>query len=607
MTKKTKNEKKVKLGKLIEQTSPEWLTPELFQKYTKQRSTLRHNADIKKYINDIFEDLDFSTVIIHPNWKSYSFGYSPKVLVQLYLEDRLFSEPGSGQDPKIWSTANYKTAAFHAGRHWGWDTNIDKDGNYLPSNPQWIENGTFNIVHYPNGKVVLEPCNVEHRLWGLIGFPLNLVPIDAKHDLWFYHTDLPELYDEKSNTMIRRIKVNGMFLEDIVQEAELNGARVTEDEVLNSHYYKNNFSFTILPFYSKEECELYFREVNTTSAKSRAQLFHSESDPIMAWVKSFSSPKCVKFKPLKCNYHPLFELLPELELVKLEAMMYSYLVIDYISRYNKPVDSTDHSLIRRYEETNGYANKFANGSVEEFKDNVVELLDYIYDLVSSHIPPVGKAPIKLSRQLIQQLLQTRQYLLYNGYIIQDNVTFINEFYEFYKEEQEDGDKLTSFGRDVRSGSSINASEAFKTTRKVLLKDITDINHLKTIGVVPAARSLKRLFSQEVISDNLEMHNGLDIDDALLTTKPVGGHIISDMELIRMTEDERDQAFKDMGLGETFDFDKNCRAMSSYHNQRMGVLTLPEYLAIYKAEDAVVKAAVIRKYDSLKKKKVIAGV
>jgi hypothetical protein len=184
---------------------------------------------------------------------------------------------------------------------------------------------------------------------------------------------------------------------------------------------------------------------------------------------------------------------------------------------------------------------------------------------------------------------------------------MNEFYEFYKEEQNDGDKLTSFGRDVRSGSSQNAKNAFTHTQKVFLKNITDINYLETIGIVPVARSLKRLFSQEVISDNLEMHNGLDIDGKTLITKPIGGHIISDMELIRMTEDERDQAFKDMELGDTFDFDKNCRAMSSYHNQRMGVLTLTEYLAIYKAEDVMVKTYVIRKYDSLKNKKVIAGV
>ena len=54
---------------------------------------------------------------------------------------------------------------------------------------------------------------------------------------------------------------------------------------------------------------------------------------------------------------------------------------------------------------------------------------------------------------------------------------------------------------------------------------------------------------------------------------VGGHIISDMELARMTEEEKDKAYREEGLGDTFEFDKNCRAMSRYHNHRMGVLRL----------------------------------
>jgi hypothetical protein len=74
-----------------------------------------------------------------------------------------------------------------------------------------------------------------------------------------------------------------------------------------------------------------------------------------------------------------------------------------------------------------------------------------------------------------------------------------------------------------------------------------------------------------------------------------------MELIRMTDKERDEAFKAEGLGDEFDFDKNCRAMSSYHNQRMGVLRLSEYLLVINESDSVVRARRMIKYNEVKDK------
>ena len=325
MNKKQKTEK---LGRLIEQKTPDWLDNEQYEEYTKKRSTLRANSNIENNIESIFGEDILEGKSPNPNWKSYSFQASPEPLVTQYNNDLLFSEPGSGQDPKMYSAANLKTAAHHSGRHWGSNENKDENGKLKPSNSQWIESGTFNIVEYPNGKVVLEPCNVEHRLWGLIGFPLGIVPVDSKHDLWFYDDGLPELYDEDSKQMHRRIKVNKMYLSDIVKECDACGVNVTEADVLNSHFYSNDFNFTILPFYSKEECEHYFREVNTSSSKTRLQLHHSESGEIMYFWKNNSSPKCVNFKPMKCNYHPLIELLPDTDKVKLEGLAYMMLISD---------------------------------------------------------------------------------------------------------------------------------------------------------------------------------------------------------------------------------------------------------------------------------------
>jgi len=588
-----KAQKTAKLSRLIEQKTPDWLDDKQYEEYTKKRSTLRANSDIKNNIESIFGEDILEDKLPNPNWKSYSFQSSPKPLVEQYSKDNLFSEPGSGQDPKMYSAANLKTAAHHSGRQWGWNENKDKDGKLIPSNSQWIESGTFNIVQYPNGRVVLEPCNVEHRLWGLIGFPLGIVPIDSKHKLWYYNNKLPELYDENSKKMHRRIEVNKMYLSDIVKECDRYGVTVTETDILNSHFYSNDFNFTILPFYSKEECEHYFREVNTSSSKSRLQLHHSESSEIMDWWKSNSSPKCVNFKPMKCNYHPLVEILPDTEKVKLEGLAYQMLISDYISQGENPIDSTDAKLIERYHHTNGYKSFFN----EEFKERVLELEDYVYDLISSSM-----VPVKLSRQMIQQLLMMREHLDYNGYVIQDTVSFMEEYRKYYIKAQEDDKKnMTPFGRDVRSGSKKNAKNAFLTTRNDFLKSLTDIDYLKSIGIVPQSESLKRVFSNDTILENLELNEGKDIDGELLNTAPVGGHIISHMELERLSSEQRDEAFKAEGLGDKFDHNKNCRAMSAYHNQRMGVLRLSEYLQLIDQSDETVKAARLIKYNNLKGK------
>ena len=465
----------------------------------------------------------------------------------------------------------------------------------MKSKSQWIESGTFNLVKYPAGDTVLEPCNVEHRLWGLIGFPLDIVPIDYKEDLYYYNDDLEPLFDEKTNKMVHRMKVNGMYLSDIVLAAKEKGCDTTKDEILKSHFYSNKFNFTILPFYTKEECEHYFKEVNTSSQKTKPQLFHAESEPIMGWVKSISSPKCINFKPMGAKYHPLFELMSEQDLCKLEAMMYTYEVINFIDERYKAIDTTDDKLIQNYNKTNGYAKSFER---EEFRERVIDTLDFLYSLISK------KENAKMSRQLIQQLLLLEKYLQDNDFVIYDNSLFIDEFYSFYNNEQEnDNGDLMPFGRAVRTGTSGYAKQAHKHIKSNFLGLLRDEEYLKTLGIVMTSSKVKRIFSQDVIMDSLEENNGLDIDDTLLTTKPVGAHIIPDMELIRMTDSERDEAFQEEGIADKFDFNLNCRASSSYHNQRMGVLRMSEYLSIIN-DDEKVKEARLQKYYELKAKPIL---
>ena len=72
----------------------------------------------------------------------------------------------------------------------------------------------------------------------------------------------------------------------------------------------------------------------------------------------------------------------------------------------------------------------------------------------------------------------------------------------------------------------------------------------------------------------------------------------------MTEDERNQAFEEEGLGDIFDYEKNCMAMSRYHNRRMGCLRLSEYVKIMDESDEVVKLAVSNKFNELKSKDIL---
>ena len=591
----TKKEKTARLTKIIEMQPPAWLTKETYNEYNEKRQELKANLKPKKALLNMFDDLEYDDVTKSPTWGSYQFQYSPKILVELFDADRIISDPTTGQDPKRYSGPNLKTASNHAARHWGWTPQYDDDGDYMKSKSQWIESGTFNLVKYPAGDTVLEPCNVEHRLWGLIGFPLDIVPIDYKEDLYYYNDDLEPLFDEKTNKMVHRMKVNGMYLSDIVLAAKEKGCDTTKDEILKSHFYSNKFNFTILPFYTKEECEHYFKEVNTSSQKTKPQLFHAESEPIMNFVKSISSPKCINFKPMGAKYHPLFELMSEQDLCKLEAMMYTYEVINFIDERYKAIDTTDDKLIQNYNKTNGYAKSFEK---EEFRERVINTLDFLYSLISK------KENAKMSRQLIQQLLLLEKYLEDNDFVIYDNSLFIDEFYSFYNNEQEndDGD-LMPFGRAVRTGTSGYAKQAHKHIKSNFLGLLRDEEYLKTLGVVMTSSKVKRIFSQDVIMDSLEEHNGLDIDDTLLTTKPVGAHIIADMELIRMTDSERDEAFQEEGIADKFDFNLNCRASSSYHNQRMGVLRMSEYLSIIN-DDEKVKEARLQKYYELKAKPIL---
>ena len=594
MSKKLQKDRTNQLTELIEMKAPKWLTKEVYREYDSKKNQLKNDFKMGRAMSDLFPTHHSSP---SPTWGSYVTEDSPRVLVDLYREGRIISDPSVGQDPKKYSPSNLTTAAYHAGRHWGWGVKLDDTGTIIPkTTSMWIANGTFNIVKFPNGKLVLQPCNVEHRLWALVGFPLDIVPLKSDYPLYYYNDELPEEWDIEYKQTVRRIKVNDMYLSDIVIACSELGVDVTQDEILRTQFYSNKFKFELLPFFSQIQCEQYFREVNSSSSKTIPQLLHAESQPFMWWAKQFSSIKLTNFGPLESKLHPLFELLKDTKLVSLESMMYTMLVASFIDNGYKFVDSTDDKLSKNFYHTNGFHDKFSKD--EEFKTSIIDNLDFLYSLFSQAENPT------ISRQSIQQLLYLNVILTDSGYVIADRKLFIESFTKWYSETQLSSGNITKFGTDVRAGSSKSASDAFKELRKSFINQLSDDELLKNIGIVLQSPSVPRLFDVDTITDSFNKNNGMDIDGSELITKPVGGHIISDMELIRMTILERNEAFTNEAIGTKYEHKLNCRAMSSYHNLRMGILRLSEYMSVINLDDSKLNEIKKAKYNELKKKPIL---
>ena len=589
-----KKERASQLGKLIEMQPPSWLTKEIYADYQHRRETYKQGFSMRLALQELFPTISEDKFQYDTAWKSYQIHASPKILVDKYLKEEFISDPSSGQDPKILTPENSKTASFHAGNHWGWKTILAPDGEVVTSSPaMWIQYGTFNIVKY-SSKLIIEPCNVEHRCWGLIGFPLNLVQLKSDYDLWFYHNDLPQSIDTETGKLVNRIRVNDKYLSEIVEECNTLGAYITTESILN-RFYQNTFKFQLLPFYNQAETEYFFKAINSSSAKTPAQLFHAESEEVMSWVKGFTSPKITKFTPANKSLHPLYELMTDGELTKLEAMMNAHTIIQFNKNGRKFVSHSDTSVISEYKDTHGYS-QYWNDNIKEI---CLDDLDFLYSLIGQ-----AEYQPKISKQINQQLLKLNDVLNDDGFVIYDKKLFIDSFNEWFAGNQTDKKgQMTLFAGHWRKSNVDEYNKAHIVIKREFLKNF-NIKVLDKIGIAKKSNSVPRLFSRDIIYDSFIENKKLDIDNTELTTQPVGGHIISDMELIRMTSQERNEAFKSENISNEYKHDLNCRAMSSYHNLRMGVLRLSEYMEYIHLDDSSLNEIKQKKYNELRTKPIL---
>jgi hypothetical protein len=265
-------------------------------------------------------------------------------------------------------------------------------------------------------------------------------------------------------------------------------------------------------------------------------------------------------------------------------MMISHEILQWNLNDRKFVPHSDKALINLFS-TN------SNKVDEDIKQQTIDDMDWLYSILSKSDPM-----LQPTRPLVQHFLKIKDYLEDDGKIIADPYTFINEWNDWFAAASSENGNLTKFALAWRKSTAEAYKEAWKIIKDGFLKKLN-------IGIVDKSPSVPRIFDRDVIQDSLKLNKGLDVDASFLESRAVGGHIISDFELIRMTKEERDIAFQNEKLGDVFDFNKNCRAMSSYHNQRMGVLRLSEYLSLMHDENSV-RTARIRKYKELKDKQIL---
>jgi hypothetical protein len=591
----TNKQKKAGLTNLIEMTTPDWLTEEVYQDYMNNFDYYKNELSNPSQFVASVESLPGVTKVGTPNlqWGYVDVTVTAKFFSEMWDKGRIISPPSTGQDPKSYSKANYITASEHFANMWG-----DANGSF------WLREGVLNLVHYPGGRLILEATDIEHRLWGIIGGALGYLPLKSNEELTFKHPSIKR--EVQPGVFTNHIIVNNLTLHQIVDEANKYSDEIISLDDVEKRYFKAGYQFKLrlLPMYSEKECHNFYGILNKQSNKTEAQLLHAKTYDSNFWIKEHSSIKLQRFKAGNFDLHPFYELFDNSLLMKLESFMYSHLLFQNTIKGDF-VESTDAKLRTEIENTFGYQKTWESDGIEDIKEKLFDKLDLLYKFYSQIHNP------RFSRQAIQQILKSIEWLEEENQVIFDWDLFANSLYDFIETHRvhqsgpDEGVK-TKFGVNMGASNIKDYKDAFTYIKKNFLQEyiVKDKFDSTEIGVITKSNRIPRLFTNEVIDDSEKNHKGTDIDNTPIKGRRVGGHIISDYELVRMTDEERVQAFIDEGLGDEFDFDLNCRAMSSYHNLRMSILRLSEYLSVMNESDEVVKQKIREKKQSLKHKSIL---
>jgi hypothetical protein len=558
----TDSQRKV-LSDLIQMKSPDWMDPEVKEEthknwYTNQARLENQEDDwyIRKVLTDILGIVgmdNYNLTMEQTKWKTIT-GYVDVNKFLFWWKAGQIISTSTAQDPKQLTQANFVTAAEHACNQW---------------NNEWIDTGHFNLEIWSklnsSNRFVLACLDVEHRLWGVVGFQLGVVPLGIKGgdpDT----TPKPITLSDGS-----KYDPSGKLLSTISSETGK-----TVEEIVNlfcQHKWLGTFG-TMMD--EKKQSE-YFRKKNKNSPKTKLQLAHSYKSEMNDIVKSTSSIKNHNDKSTYNTLHPFFEhKYTDSKLYDLKSYEHSLLIRRHvIDGYDYVESSTAASLdwIKTCNEI----------PTNEQNKNVDDCLDFLFDLSKS-------IDTELSNNKIQDILRMTELLKIKKKYISCLNTFGKALMVFYKEKSyDDSGEQTKFGWQLNSNTKVTEhNKRWDILWNEFLQGLKDNDHLKSIGIVDIPVTLPRTYDSKAQDKNLKEHNNKDVDDRILTVvdSKHGGHIIPEFLLARLSEEERKEIFTEeterlssRGYKPITDFATNLRTMSSRHNLLMRHLRLSDYLDI----------------------------
>jgi Holliday junction resolvase len=602
-TKELSSEQVKSLTKLIEMEDPEWVNPEIFENLFEDIEEYNFK-NIDECIQDAGRELGIGSYTIHPEHGYIQTQIKASKLYEMYISGNLISTVYTGQDPKYYSKENIKHAGSHAANHWGtMSSSWHMPGamNFLKINTSLLSGEMLKSKQH---KYVLDCVDIEHRLWGMIAFQMDLVAIRP--------SDGVVLYFEHPSIKNGKISVNGKRLSQIVDYANRNlkkgSVPLTKEDVLK-RFDVGAFPLILFPMWAPQKCHNFYFTINGGRVeKTIPQLFHSESSgEIMTRIKELSSPKYSRSKSSRGKLLPFFENhYSDSSKESLRTFMDFNLVLQMVIEGMKFVPSSDSKIRSFYDKTNGYSNHY-DDDVEKMTVSIFEALEPIFAQRHNNK--------EIKPQHIQQVVMLCYYISdLMGCQIGNDELFGQRFFRFIEnnmtEERKPGQTKsvkTEFGTHMGYGDLKAYHFCHKHIIENLIlrdeegnevsKDNFD-NHLLSLGIERLPKFSNKFTPSQIMASK-NKQEGLDIDRKPFHEKKgrngkiEGAHAIPNFELEQYTAQEVDAAAIREGIaidGKSVD-SENCIAMSFYHNRRMKELPLSKYLPIMHESDEVVKKAI----------------
>ena len=551
-------EKTQKLTDLIRMKSPDWMNVESAEKTLQKWD--ENQVEIEKNLTEILNeefDLDFQGAT-HPEYKSLEGRVKSSKYDEWWSSGRLVST-SDAQDAKDLTNDTFAAAQMHATHHW---------------NNKWIEPGHLNIEKWylsdETHKWVVQPVDFEHRLWGEIGFRKGLVPLG------------PNAVDYNGE------KVAGKFNYEI---AQILGESI---ENINRRFDRGYQTCVMLPSMNKTDKSEYFREKNKSSAKTDLQLAHSTSSNLNDRIKKNTSIKVHNdasndntlnsFSKENFTDRKIYALSP----YEFGIALWKFIADDY------KFGATSKAMLRSYIVDN-----------ENYTASKIESLSSPYDDAGEKLFNIFKyGNLTLTIQTMLFLLKIERDLEAQSFFITDWVTFTKSFEEWIYEKGHEneydasgnviGKKKTMWYRDFKSiKDSIRYNQFYQEINSDFLKSYVNKSYFKSIGIIITPKKLPRSWTPINKLDNLKFWNNKNIDGETLNeyNNTHAAHLVSDYELSRLTNEERKNAFeeeskvlKSYGFQDITGHENNFRVTCAYHNLRMNVMRMSDYLLILDTTD-----------------------